>query len=82
MNFRNDPIFQEIAQKYSRNAPFIGLLGTVFGIVTALMRLESTKGSFDLVGPGIVDALVCSAVGIVILLAVMFLRYWWIKRRR
>ena len=45
--------------------PFIGLLGTVLGIIRAFLEL-SNMGSTSLkaVGPGIADALVATAVGL------------------
>jgi biopolymer transport protein TolQ len=45
--------------------PFIGLLGTVLGIIRAFLAL-STQGSTSLrtVGPGIAQALVATAVGL------------------
>jgi biopolymer transport protein TolQ len=46
-------------------APFIGLFGTVWGIIDAFQAL-STAGSASLrvVGPGIADALVATALGL------------------
>jgi biopolymer transport protein TolQ len=45
--------------------PFIGLLGTVLGIIKAFLEL-TTQGSTSLraVGPGIAQALVATAVGL------------------
>jgi biopolymer transport protein TolQ len=45
--------------------PFIGLLGTVWGIITAFSEIGA-QGSTDLavVAPGIADALVATAVGL------------------
>jgi biopolymer transport protein ExbB/TolQ len=80
LNFRNDPAFQELAQKYSGSAPVIGCVGTVFGIFTAFQKLES-ESSVNLVAPGILEALFWTAVGITILIVVIFPHYWWIKRR-
>jgi biopolymer transport protein TolQ len=46
-------------------APFIGLLGTVWGILRAFQRLGSGGGStIDIVGPDIAHALVATAVGL------------------
>jgi biopolymer transport protein TolQ len=46
-------------------SPFIGLFGTVLGIIRAFLDL-STQGSTSLrtVGPGIADALIATAVGL------------------
>ncbi len=47
------------------NAPFIGLLGTVIGIILAFKELgENPKGGLEVVGPGIAEALVATAVGL------------------
>jgi biopolymer transport protein ExbB len=49
------------------NAPFIGLFGTVLGIIVAFQRLsETTKDSAKLVMQGISEALVATAVGILV----------------
>ena len=45
--------------------PFIGLLGTVIGIIRAFQNLGSEGGtSLRAVGPGIADALIATAVGL------------------
>ena len=47
------------------NAPFLGLFGTVLGIIRAFQEL-GMQGSASLraVGPGIADALIATAVGL------------------
>jgi biopolymer transport protein TolQ len=46
-------------------SPFIGLLGTVIGIIRAFQNLGSAGGtSLRSVGPGIADALIATAVGL------------------
>ncbi len=46
-------------------APFVGLLGTVWGIMTSFMNIAS-KGSASLltVAPGIAEALIATAIGL------------------
>lgn len=45
--------------------PFIGLLGTVIGIIRAFQHLGSAGStSLSAVGPGIADALIATAVGL------------------
>jgi len=46
--------------------PFIGLFGTVLGIISAFVGLAASQGSASLksVGPGIAEALVTTAVGL------------------
>lgn len=48
-------------------APFIGLFGTVYGIMHAFLQLTGAQGSstIDRVGPGIAEALFTTAVGLV-----------------
>jgi biopolymer transport protein ExbB len=51
------------------NAPFIGLFGTVLGIITAFSDLANTEGSetgADVVMSGISEALVATAVGLMV----------------
>jgi len=47
--------------------PFIGLLGTVLGIIQAFIDLSKTNGGTSLksVGPGIAEALIATAVGLI-----------------
>lgn len=45
-------------------APFIGLFGTVWGIIDAFSGLASGGGSIEAVAPGIAEALVATAVGL------------------
>lgn len=44
--------------------PFIGLFGTVWGIIDAFAGLAGGGGSIDAVAPGIAEALVATAVGL------------------
>ncbi len=49
------------------NAPFVGLLGTVVGIIVAFQQLaQNPKGGLEVVGPGIAEALVATAVGLLV----------------
>jgi biopolymer transport protein TolQ len=49
----------------SSTAPFIGLFGTVWGIMTAFLGLSSaTSTSIQAVAPGIAEALIATAVGL------------------
>ena len=49
------------------NSPFIGLFGTVLGIIAALHRMkESPDGGIDVVGADLSRALVATAVGIMV----------------
>ena len=44
--------------------PFIGLFGTVWGIIDAFSGLSTGGGSIEAVAPGIAEALVATAVGL------------------
>jgi biopolymer transport protein ExbB/TolQ len=49
------------------NGPFIGLLGTVIGVILSFGELgRNPKGGLEVVGPGISVALVATAVGLVV----------------
>jgi biopolymer transport protein ExbB/TolQ len=49
------------------NGPFIGLLGTVIGIILSFSELgRNPKGGLEVVGPGISEALVSTAVGLLV----------------
>lgn len=49
------------------NAPFVGLLGTVIGIIVSFQALgRNPKGGLEVVGPGIAEALVATAVGLIV----------------
>lgn len=48
------------------NAPFIGLLGTVFGIMDAFRGLANSQGEITGVMTGISEALVATAIGLLV----------------
>jgi biopolymer transport protein ExbB len=60
------------------NAPFIGLFGTVLGIVGAFNKLKTNpEGGIDVVGGDLSEALVATAVGILVALpAVLAFNYF------
>jgi biopolymer transport protein TolQ len=45
-------------------SPFIGLFGTVWGIINSFAGLASGGGSIEAVAPGIAEALVATAIGL------------------
>ncbi len=59
-------------------APFIGLFGTVWGIMRAFNDIAAKKeAGFDVVAPGIAEALVTTAAGIIVgIFAVMVFNYF------
>jgi biopolymer transport protein ExbB len=57
-------------------APFVGLFGTVLGIISAFELLKG-GGGIDVVGPGIAEALVSTAFGLLVAIpAAMFFNYY------
>ncbi len=55
-------------------APFLGLLGTVLGIMRALHRMgEEGSGGFDVVSRGVAEALITTATGIVVAVVIVIL---------
>ena len=57
-------------------APFVGLFGTVIGIINAFRNLKS-GGGMDVIGPGISEALVTTAFGLLVAIpAVMMFNYF------
>jgi biopolymer transport protein ExbB/TolQ len=57
----------------SSTAPFVGLLGTVIGIVTAFQEMAATgSGGLATVSGGIAEALVTTAIGLLVAISVVF----------
>src|SRR5437867_1136502 len=58
-------------------APFIGLLGTVMGIVRSFSSMATGGGSINAVAPGIAEALITTAFGLLVAIpAVMAFNYF------
>jgi biopolymer transport protein ExbB len=66
------------------NAPFVGLLGTVIGVILAFAELgKNPKGGLEVVGPGISEALVATAVGLLVAIpAVVLFNYFKNKLKK
>jgi biopolymer transport protein ExbB len=60
------------------NGPFVGLLGTVIGIIISFAELgRNPKGGLEVVGPGISEALVATAVGLLVAIPAVVLFNWF-----
>lgn len=58
-------------------APFVGLLGTVLGIITAFQKMSSEGGGLNSVAGGISEALVTTAFGLAVAIpSVMVFNYF------
>jgi biopolymer transport protein ExbB len=53
-------------------APFIGLFGTVVGIINAFQALKE-GGGMDVIGPGISEALIATAVGLAVAIPALWM---------
>src|SRR5262245_39947514 len=59
------------------NSPFVGLLGTVIGVILAFSELgRNPKGGLEVVGPGISEALVATAVGLLVAIPALICFTW------
>ena len=57
-------------------APFVGLFGTVLGIINAFELLKG-GGGMEVIGPGIAEALISTAFGLLVAIpAAMFFNYY------
>lgn len=64
------------------NAPFIGLLGTVFGIMDAFKALAAAQGDMTAVMVGISEALVATAIGLMVAIPAVISYNYFQKRVR
>ena len=64
---------QGVLGTVSSTAPFVGLLGTVIGIVTAFQQMAATgAGGLATVSAGVAEALVTTAVGLLVAIPAVF----------
>lgn len=64
---------QSILGTVSSTAPFVGLLGTVMGIVTAFQQMAASgSGGLATVSAGIAEALVTTAIGLLVAIPAVF----------
>ncbi len=62
-------------------APFIGLFGTVWGILRAFEQIGAThQAGIDVVGPGIAEALVTTAAGILVAIEAVIIYNYFMAR--
>jgi len=61
-------------------APFIGLFGTVVGIMKAFVEIRPGSATLDTVGPGISHALVATAVGLFAAIPAVMAYNYFVRR--
>ena len=72
--FKN-PRVQRILERQARLAPYVGLAGTIYGIIRAFSKLDS-RAPNEVIAPGILDAILVTFEGVVILLLVLLAWDW------
>ncbi|MGB0679291.1 MAG: protein TolQ [Polyangiales bacterium] len=64
-------------------APFIGLFGTVWGIMNSFLAIGAQKNaSLDVVAPGIAEALIATAIGLVAAIPAVMAYNYFVRRIR
>jgi biopolymer transport protein TolQ len=64
-------------------APFIGLFGTVWGIMNSFLSIHASASSgLDVVAPGIAEALIATAIGLVAASPAVMAYNFFIRRIR
>lgn len=64
-------------------APFIGLLGTVIGIINALVKIgASGQASIDVVAGPVGEALIMTAIGLIVAVPAVMAYNWLLRRNK
>ena len=64
-------------------APFIGLFGTVWGIMNSFIAIHGEKNaSLDVVAPGIAEALIATAIGLVAAIPAVMAYNYFVRKIR
>ena len=62
-------------------APFIGLFGTVWGIMNSFINIGAQKNaSLDVVAPGIAEALIATAIGLAAAIPAVMAYNYFVRR--
>ena len=70
---------QRILEQQARLAPYVGLTGTIYAIIRAFSKLEN-RAPNSLIAPGILDAILITFEGLVILLLALLVWDWLLDR--
>jgi biopolymer transport protein ExbB/TolQ len=63
------PVLATIAS----TAPFVGLLGTTWGVITAFSGMATAGGGLEAISAGIAEALITTAIGLVVAITAVWL---------
>ncbi|MDQ3032353.1 MAG: protein TolQ [Myxococcota bacterium] len=64
-------------------APFIGLFGTVWGIMNSFLSIGAERGAtLDVVAPGIAEALIATAIGLLAAIPAVMAYNYFVRRIR
>lgn len=61
-------------------APFVGLLGTTWGIMTAFSGMSSGGGGLEAISAGIAEALITTAIGLIVAISAVWLYNYFTAR--
>jgi biopolymer transport protein ExbB/TolQ len=70
------PILATIAS----TAPFVGLLGTTWGVITAFSGMATAGGGLEAISAGIAEALITTAIGLVVAITAVWLYNYFTAR--
>jgi biopolymer transport protein ExbB/TolQ len=78
--FKNPRIQRVLERHASLTPPFVGLMGTTYGIICAFNKFSTAQNSQTAVFPCILDAIVFTGIAVLILL--LFLLVWdWLSNK-
>lgn len=61
-------------------APFVGLLGTTWGVITAFQGMASAGGGLEAISAGIAEALITTAIGLIVAITAVWLYNYFTSR--
>lgn len=61
-------------------APFVGLLGTTWGVITAFQGMATAGGGLEAISAGIAEALITTAIGLIVAITAVWLFNYFTAR--
>jgi len=62
------------------SAPFVGLLGTTWGVITAFQGMATMGGGIEAISAGIAEALITTAIGLIVAITAVWLYNYFTGR--